>query len=72
VFIDVATFGSGAVACAEHLSEGRQVAATGRLAYRKWVNKEGKRRSAHSVIGRVPMTTYGSRRTKSRIGKITP
>ncbi len=34
LFIDVATFGPGAEACARHLIKGRQVAVVGRLAYR--------------------------------------
>ena len=45
MFIDVATFGSQAEACAKYLSKGRAVAVTGRLIYREWVDN-GTRRSA--------------------------
>ncbi len=52
-FIDVATFGKSADACAECLSKGRQVAVTGRLVYHEWETKDGNRRAKHSVVGRV-------------------
>jgi single-strand DNA-binding protein len=52
LFIDVATFGPGAEACAEYLCRGRAVAVTGRLVYREW-EKDGVKRSKHQVIGRV-------------------
>jgi single-strand DNA-binding protein len=51
-YVDVATFDKQAEACAAHLSQGRQVAVTGRLIYREW-EKDGEKRSKHSVIGRV-------------------
>jgi single-strand DNA-binding protein len=53
LYVDVATFGKGAEACAEHLEKGRQVAVTGRLVYREWEAKDGSKRSKHQVIGRV-------------------
>jgi single-strand DNA-binding protein len=53
MFIDVATFGPGADACAEHLSKGRQVGVVGRLSYSEWEGKDGKKRSKHEVVGRV-------------------
>lgn len=53
LFIDVATFGPGADACAEHLSKGRSVAVLGRLTYREWKAKDGAKRSKHQVVGRV-------------------
>jgi single-strand DNA-binding protein len=53
LFVDVATFGKSADACAECLSKGRQVAVTGRLVYHEWETKDGNRRSKHSVVGRV-------------------
>ena len=56
-YIDVATFGKGADACAEYLSKGRQVAVTGRLVYQEW-EKDGGKRSKHQVIGRV---SFGGR-----------
>jgi single-strand DNA-binding protein len=53
LFIDVATFGTQAEACAKYLSKGRAVAVTGRLTYREWEAEDGTRRSKHYVIGRV-------------------
>ena len=53
LFIDVATFGSQAEACAKYLSKGRAIAVTGRLIYREWVADDGTRRSKHQVVGRV-------------------
>ncbi|HLB21838.1 MAG TPA: single-stranded DNA-binding protein [Solirubrobacteraceae bacterium] len=53
LFVDVATFGPGADACAEHLSKGRQVGVIGRLIYSEWEAEDGSKRSKHSVIGRV-------------------
>jgi single-strand DNA-binding protein len=57
LFIDVATFGRGADACAEYLWKGRVVAVTGRLVYREW-EKDGVKHSKHQVVGRV---TFGGR-----------
>ena len=53
LFIDVATFGASAEACAKYLAKGRQIAVTGRLIYREWEADDGTRRSKHAVIGRV-------------------
>jgi single-strand DNA-binding protein len=58
LYIDVATFGAAADACARHLAKGRQVAVTGRLVLREWEAKGGSKRSKHQVIGRV---AFGSR-----------
>jgi single-strand DNA-binding protein len=52
MFIDVATFGAQADACAKYLSKGRAVAVTGRLVYREW-DDNGTRRSRHHVVGRI-------------------
>ena len=52
MFIDVATFGAQADACAKYLSKGRAVAVTGRLVYREW-DDNGTRRSRHHIVGRV-------------------
>jgi single-strand DNA-binding protein len=57
LFIDVATFGPAADACAEYLCRGRAVAVTGRLVYQEW-EKDGVKRSKHQVVGRV---TFGGR-----------
>ncbi|HLJ09280.1 MAG TPA: single-stranded DNA-binding protein [Acidimicrobiia bacterium] len=53
LFIDVATFGAQAEACAKYLSKGRAIAVTGRLIYREWTAEDGSRRSKHAVVGRV-------------------
>lgn len=62
-YVDVSTFDGQARACAEHLSQGRQVAVNGRLVYREWEADDGSKRSKHSVIGRVEFLGYkdGSR-----------
>jgi single-strand DNA-binding protein len=53
LFIDVATFGAQADACAKYLSKGRAVAVTGRLVYREWEAEDGTRRTRHHIVGRV-------------------
>jgi single-strand DNA-binding protein len=53
MYIDVATFGAQADACAKYLSKGRAVAVTGRLVYREWEADDGTRRSRHHIVGRV-------------------
>jgi single-strand DNA-binding protein len=53
LFIDVATFGASADACAKYLTKGRQIAVTGRLGYREWQAEDGSKRSKHEVTGRV-------------------
>jgi single-strand DNA-binding protein len=53
MFIDVATFGAQADACAKYLAKGRAVAVTGRLVYREWEADDGTRRSKHHIVGRV-------------------
>ena len=53
LFIDVATFGASADACAKYLTKGRQLAVTGRLSYREWQAEDGSKRSKHEVTGRV-------------------
>jgi single-strand DNA-binding protein len=52
-YVDVSTFGGQAEACAAHLAKGRQVAVNGRLVFREWTARDGQKRSAHSVRGRV-------------------
>ena len=44
MFIDIATFGAQADACAKYLTKGRAIAVTGRLVYREW-DDNGTRRS---------------------------
>ena len=53
LYLNLATFGPQAQACAEHLAKGRQIAFTGRLVYREWQADDGTRRSRHSAVGRV-------------------
>ena len=53
MYIDVATFGAQADACAKYLTKGRAVAVTGRLVYREWEGEDGTRRSRHHIVGRV-------------------
>jgi single-strand DNA-binding protein len=52
MFIDVATFGAQADACAKYLAKGRAVAVTSRLVDHEW-DDNGTRRSRHHVVGRV-------------------
>ena len=52
LFIDLATFGASAEACAKYLAKGRAIAVTDRLVYREW-DDNGTRRSRHHIIGRV-------------------
>jgi len=53
LYIDVASFGASADACAKYLAKGRAIAVTGRLIYREWEADDGTKRSKHQVIGRV-------------------
>jgi single-strand DNA-binding protein len=66
LFVDVATFGMGADACAEYLAKGRAVAVTGRLVYQEWEGKDGVKRSKYQVVGRV---TFGSGGNQVSVGK---
>jgi single-strand DNA-binding protein len=69
LFIDVATFGSQAEACAKYLAKGRSVAVTGRLVYHEWEADDGTRRSKHYVIGRVQ---FGGRTEEQHADSETP
>ncbi len=62
LFIDVATFGNQAEACAKYLAKGRPIVVTGRLVYREW-DDNGSRRSKHHVVGRVQ---FGGRSDEAR------
>jgi single-strand DNA-binding protein len=48
---NIVTFGSTAENCAKYLKKGRQVFIEGKLATRKWQDKEGKDRYTTEVIG---------------------
>jgi len=50
VFFDVTVFGDDAENCAAHLSTGREVGISGRLAYDEWTNDNGDKRSKLYVI----------------------
>lgn len=52
-YIDVATFGKSAEACARILSKGWLVAVDGRLEHRTWTTDAGDKRSAIQVVGHV-------------------
>jgi len=66
LFIDVATFGPGADACAEYLAKGRAVAVTGRLVYHEWQADDGSKRSKHQVVGRV---TFGGKDADDQLAR---
>ena len=53
LFIDVATFGASAEACAKYVAKGRAIAVTGRLIYREGEADDGTRRFKHAVVGSV-------------------
>jgi single-strand DNA-binding protein len=59
LFIDIATFGATADACATHLTKGRQVAVTGRLIQKEWETKTGEKRTKPQVIGHVQFGSGG-------------
>jgi single-strand DNA-binding protein len=61
VFIDIATFGAQAEACARYLGQGRQVSFDGRIAYHQWEAQDGTMRSKHSGIGHVGFLDSRSR-----------
>lgn len=52
-YVDVATFGKPADACAKTLKQGWLVAVEGRLEYAEWTAKDNSKRSGHAVIGHV-------------------
>lgn len=51
LFIDVATFGKQAEACAKYLEKGSQVAVDGSIRHAEW-ESDGQKRSKHSVLAR--------------------
>jgi hypothetical protein len=53
LFIDIATFGTQAEACARYLRQGRQVGFDGRLTFHQWTAEDGTMRSKYSAIGHV-------------------
>lgn len=64
-YVDVATFGAQAKACAAHLAKGRSVGVSGRLVFREWRTRDGGKRSAHSIRGSVQFLERGDGRGRS-------
>lgn len=58
-YINVAVFGAGGAAAAEHLAKGWLVAVDGRLEYREWDTDAGKRHD-YTVVGNVAVHWFGS------------
>jgi single-strand DNA-binding protein len=52
-YVDVSVFGKPGEAAARILTKGWLVAAHGTLVYREWDTQDGRRRSAHRVVGNV-------------------
>ena len=52
-FLDVSEFGASGEAAARTLTKGWLVAAWGRLDYREWDAKDGTRRAALGLVGRI-------------------
>src|SRR4051794_6535170 len=52
-FLDVSEFGASGEAAARTLTKGWLVAASGRLDYREWDAKDGTRRAALGLVGRI-------------------
>lgn len=52
LYLDIATWGREAAACAEHLTKGRQIAFDGELVLRE-SEKDGNKRSFYSGVGHV-------------------
>ena len=53
LYLDLATFGPQADACAKYLAKGRQIGFTGRLVFHEWTAQDGSKRSRHTGVGRV-------------------
>ena len=49
-WFDVAVFGNQAVACANYLRKGREVAISGRLKWREWKANDGHMREAVEIV----------------------
>ncbi len=50
IYIDVVTWERLAETCGQYLTQGRQVAVSGRLDYREWADAKGARRSRHEIV----------------------
>ena len=51
-FFDVAVWGAGGEAAAEHLTKGRRIGVAGRLTWREWTTDDGARREAVQTFDR--------------------
>ncbi|MCW2988199.1 MAG: single-strand binding protein [Solirubrobacterales bacterium] len=61
-YVDVATFGKHAEACAAHLAKGRQVAVSGHLVFREWTGRDGRKRSVWGSVGFLGPKVAGASR----------
>ena len=50
VYVDVETWEGLAKVCADYLTQGRQVAVSGRLEHSEWTAEDGSRRQRHYVV----------------------
>ena len=72
-YIDIATFGKQAEACAQVLAEGWKVAVDGRLDFREWLlDGSETRRSALQVVGHVEFLAAPRDTAESRDETETP
>jgi single-strand DNA-binding protein len=69
-FIDVTVYGASADSCAQYLKKGAKVAVDGRLEYREWDGKDGKRHDYGVVANTVEF--LDSRATDNRSAKPEP
>ena len=60
-YINVAVWGAGAIACAQHLVKGRLVGVIGRLEFREWTTEDGLRRHDYAAVGTVEFLDAPSR-----------
>ena len=72
-YVDVATFGAQAGACATDLAKGRQVAVSGRLVFREWTGRDGQKRDSigqDSRSPRAPAAAGAHDRTRERSQRV--
>jgi single-strand DNA-binding protein len=70
-YFDVTVWGAQGENCANYLSKGRPVAIDGRLEWREWEDKEGKKRQAVDIIA-DSVQFLGSRESAENGGRFTP
>lgn len=71
LYLDIASWGRQAEACAEHLAKGRQIAFTGELVLRQ-TEKDGQKRSYYSGVGNVEFLSDGSGRGEAPAADLAP